>query len=669
MSAATITSVGVTDTGKVRKANEDAIIHLPAAGLFGVADGMGGTAGGEFASHTVVESVERAASLFSATTTLEERIAALRNAIDQASREIRAWAEHRGIEGTGTTVVLLVTDPRRGDRSVILHAGDSRAYLMRGGRLQQLTRDHSVAESFGNGRDEDVPALFRNVVTNAIGLSNNVRLEETPLNLRRGDLAMLCSDGLYRMVKDDDIAAMLNTRTPIADRAAVLLQTALDHGGKDNVSIVLAHLPELAPGESGETEPETHDTEVRSAREASRLIRQPTQPSATHDSTIVGRSITDEAETHDRTPAAPAASTPPAPAPAVTVPAAAPTATKPKLSRPVLLTAAGAALVVVLLALWKMTSDPAPTPVAPPPEPPAAQTAPVEAAPVAEPVAAPPPESAEARILRADTTGDWNLPPGLIEQLDPVGQSMMIESAKAWQSEWNRTKAQPDQALAELTLFRGDIEKVVQLWLPDHAMPALDAWSDDPARAATIYCLNRNRIQDRVFSLLDQYVTDVMQVLGAFGDQPSLIESRLRAASISRDTEPPSLEKTLQELRNLARGLNRWKEKTRHLPVGTAEARNVSSTFISPLEYGVRDVLQEIATYLAEIPTLSSILETRPAVRSFYDQKDQYLAEINRKAHHTSAGRETLIVLLRDLFYAPGLQDIAGSGMTGAPPP
>jgi serine/threonine protein phosphatase PrpC len=662
MSATPINSVGVTDTGKVRKANEDAIIRLPEAGLFGVADGMGGTAGGEFASQTVVASVERAASLFRATTTLEERIAALRNAIDQASREIRAWAEHRGIEGTGTTVVMLVTDPQRGDRSVILHAGDSRAYLMRGGRLQQLTRDHSVAESFGNGRDEDVPALFRNVVTNAIGLSNNVRLEETPLTLRRGDLAMVCSDGLYRMVKDDDIAVMLNAQTPIADRAAALLQAALDHGGKDNVSIVLAQVPEPAAGESGEAEAETHDTEVRSAREASRQIRQPTQPSATHDSTIVGRSITDEAETHDRTPVVPAA---PISAAAAAAPAP---STKPKTSRATLLTAAGAALVLILLLMWKMTADPE-SPATPALEPPAAFPLPVAPAPAPEPVDTTPTESAEARILRADTTGDWNLAPGLIDQLDPVEQSMMIESAKAWQSEWNRTKAQPDQALAELTLFRSDLEKVVQLWLPDYVMPALDVWSDDPARAATIYCLNRNRIQDRMFSLLDTYVTDVMQVLGAFGDQPTLVESRLRAASISRDAEPPSLEKTLQELRNLARGLNRWKEKTRHLPVGIAEARNVSSTFIAPLEYGVRGVLQEIATYLAEIPTLSSILETRPAVRSFYDQKDQYLAEISRKAHHTSAGRETLIALLRDLFYAPGLQDIASSGMTGAPPP
>jgi serine/threonine protein phosphatase PrpC len=660
MTTPTIKSVGVTDTGKVRKANEDAIIRLPDAGLFGVADGMGGAAGGEFASHTVLTSVEKAAAVFGPTTTFEERIAAIRNAIDQASRDIRAWAEQHNTEGTGTTVVVLVLDPRRPERAVILHAGDSRAYLLRGGRLQQLTRDHSVAESFGNGRDEDVPALFRNVVTNAIGMSNNVRLEETPLTMRRGDITMLCSDGLYRMVKDEDIAAMLLVPDSIDARAATLLQSALDHGGKDNVSIVLVHFPEPPEGENGEVEPETHDTEVRSAREASLQRHQPTQPSATHDSNIIGRSITDDSETHDRSPIAAAS---PAPTPE--------TAPPPASNRLVIRVAAGVGIVLAVLLLVKFTSreekTPTPSPAVVVEQAPSAP----EVAPQPQPTIteAPPEETAEARILRADTTGNWDFPPELIEQLDPVNQTLMIESAKAWQSEWARAKAQPDQALAELTLFRSDLEKVMQLWKSDFSMPAIDTWSDDPARAASIYCLNRSRIQDRSFSALDQYVTDTMQVLGAFGDQPTLVESRLRAASISRDAEPPSLEKTLLELRNLTRGLNRWKERSRHMPVGTAEARNVSSTFISPLEYGIRNVLQEIAAYLTEIPTLSSILETRPAVRSFYDQKDQYLAEIGRQAHYTSAGREPLIALLRDMFYSPGLQDIASSGMTGANQP
>jgi len=661
MTTPSIKSVGVTDTGKVRKANEDAIIRLPDAGLYGVADGMGGAAGGEFASHSVLTSVEKAAAVFGPATTFEERIAAIRNAIDQASRDIRAWAEQRGIEGTGTTVVLLVLDPRRPERAVILHAGDSRAYLLRGGRLQQLTRDHSVAESFGNGRDEDVPALFRNVVTNAIGLSNNVRLEETPLTMRHGDITMLCSDGLYRMVKDNDITAMLLAQTSIDQRAATLLQSALDNGGKDNVSIVLAHVPEPATGEDGEAEPETHDTEVRSAREASQQRHQPTQPSSTHDSNIIGRSITDESETHDRTPAA-AAATPPSP---VATPQ--PTS-KPAPNRLVIRVAAGTGIVLAILLLVKLTTRDETPPVTP--------TTTTEPSPITPAIApapeivleAPPEETPEARILRADTTGDWDFPPEIIDQLDPVNQTLMIEAAKAWQSEWIRAKSQPDQALAELTLFRSDLEKVMQLWLRDFTMPAIDPWSDDPARAASIYCLNRSRIQDRSFSALDQYVTDTMQVLGAFGDEPALVESRLRAASISRDNEPPSLEQSLLELRNLTRGLNRWKERSRHMPVGTAEARNVSTTFISPLEYGIRNVLQEVAAYLTEIPTLSSILETRPAVRSFYDQKDQYLAEIARQSHYSSAGREPLIALLRDMFYSPGLQDIASSGMAGATP-
>lgn len=646
-------STGCTDVGRVRKANEDAMLLLPQAGLFAVADGMGGAAGGEFASKTTLDFVARAAQVFTPVTTLEERIAALRNAVDEASREIRAWAEHRGIVGTGTTVVALLFDPRSPDRAMLLHAGDSRAYLLRGGRLQPLTRDHSVAESYAHGRDEAVPSIFRNVVTNAIGLANKVRLEDTPVKIRPGDTLMLCSDGLYRMVTDEEIGQTLATPSGLEEQAQTLLKSALDHGGKDNVTLVLVRLDTGSTGADADGEPETHDTEVRSAREAARRPKTPTHGS-THDSTIVGRSFTDERDTHER-------------APVVSVALSSGPSEKRKRFKPVWIgLGAGAAL---MLAGFLLSRHGAEEPVAATTTPPVAvETTTPAAAPEPEPPApvttlVPAVEPLDQLLLRARETGRWNFPEERLNELSGEDQVARLESVRAWRTEWLRARKQPDQVRAELALFRNDITKTIAMWNPSFSAPSIDPWSDDPEEAANLYCRYRLLLQDEFFSELDVYVGHVMQMLTAFGGTPDLIETRLRAASLSRDSESPQLGPRNRNTVNMTRGLNRWKENARHLPVGLAESRNVTETFLAPLEAGLRASIEEVAAYLREIPTLPEIVEARPSVRSFYDQKNQLIGLLDKKAHQNSTSREELAPLLREVLYAPGLADIAAGNL------
>jgi protein phosphatase len=262
-----LASADVTDVGRRRKNNEDSVLRLPEAGVFCVADGMGGVQGGEVASKAAVDALRE---MFTASpdapcaVTAQASARLVARALNRASQWIKARSEERGLTGTGSTAVVLAFDRVTPAQAVILHAGDSRAYRFRGERLEQLSTDHSVAAAAGLPDDKTLPAMFRGVITRAVGLEGSVVLEETPADVAGGDLFLLCSDGLTKMVSDKALGKLLRKHgdEDVAALAGRLVGEALEAGGEDNVSVVLVRVSDVLPeGPTMEVPPRTRELE------------------------------------------------------------------------------------------------------------------------------------------------------------------------------------------------------------------------------------------------------------------------------------------------------------------------------------------------------------------------------------------------------------------------
>jgi protein phosphatase len=258
MDLAAFESVELSDVGRRRENNEDACLRLPNLGIYCVADGMGGVMGGDLASETVTTTLQAAVNRLptQGPLRLADGIAVVKAAINQASKWIRDFAIQKVIGQMGTTVVVLIFDPRNPTRAVALHAGDSRLYRFQGRRLEQLTSDHTTAAALAAklGRSEaSLPAKVQNELTRAVGLSENVELEQTHIKVQSGDLFMLCSDGLSRMLSDETISELLRAGAddPMALVAKKLIDRANQAGGKDNITVVMVRVGDI----SGAAEP------------------------------------------------------------------------------------------------------------------------------------------------------------------------------------------------------------------------------------------------------------------------------------------------------------------------------------------------------------------------------------------------------------------------------
>jgi len=253
--------VGITDTGRVREHNEDTFGTDPDIGLVVLADGMGGYKAGEVASSITVrtvmsllkESVEREdLAQGDGESGLSRPGILLRDAIQRANKIIYQTAQTQpNCQGMGTTVVAgLLFD----DKLTVAHVGDSRLYRMRGGKLEQVTQDHSllqelVARGFYTP-EEAQRAASKNYVTRALGVEPNVEVEITELPALKDDLYLLCSDGLSDMVEDDDIQLTISTfGANLETLAKQLVLLSNDNGGRDNVSVVLVRVLESFPAQ------------------------------------------------------------------------------------------------------------------------------------------------------------------------------------------------------------------------------------------------------------------------------------------------------------------------------------------------------------------------------------------------------------------------------------
>lgn len=235
-----------TDVGRVRQGNEDAyLLHEP---LYGVADGMGGHVAGDIASRTAVETIEAAAD-GATPQDLPELVRA-------ANRAIRARAERDpSLHGMGTTCTLVLID---GSTAHLAHVGDSRAYLLRGGELTQVTEDHTLVQRMvREGRISQEEAGHhpqRNIITRSLGVDDEVQVDTLTLELEPGDRLLLASDGLTSMVSQEEIRRLLSDGDDPQAQADALVQAANDAGGEDNITVLVLHADDGAqPGPGAST--------------------------------------------------------------------------------------------------------------------------------------------------------------------------------------------------------------------------------------------------------------------------------------------------------------------------------------------------------------------------------------------------------------------------------
>ena len=231
-------AVSRTHIGNVRKSNQDALLVQPGEfGLYGVADGMGGHKAGDVASRMAVETLKE--TLSSARPNEES----LRKAIEKANAEIyAAQCENPDLNGMGTTLTVIWEDKRR---ILLGHVGDSRAYRVRGGRIEQVSQDHSmVAELVRDGlitQEEALVHPYRNIITRALGVDAEVTADIISMNKRKGDKYLICSDGLSEYVRENEMLEILASM-PMSEAADTMLSMALDGGGHDNISLVIAEV-------------------------------------------------------------------------------------------------------------------------------------------------------------------------------------------------------------------------------------------------------------------------------------------------------------------------------------------------------------------------------------------------------------------------------------------
>lgn len=247
-----ITYKAISDVGRKRSANEDSYFADDDLNLFVVADGMGGHAAGEVASKIAVEAIQD----FIRFTNNDKDITwpyefdeslsmagnRLKTAIQSAhAKVLEATSQKKEFQGMATTVVsILMSD----GKAQVAHVGDSRAYLVRGDRLIQLTSDHSwVNEQLRTGAITSQQARnhpYRNIVTRALGGPNPVDVDVSEEPMQDGDIIILCSDGLNTMITDEDILNIVErSNGDIETACQELINTANQNGGEDNVTSIL----------------------------------------------------------------------------------------------------------------------------------------------------------------------------------------------------------------------------------------------------------------------------------------------------------------------------------------------------------------------------------------------------------------------------------------------
>ena len=243
-----LSSYSLTDIGRLRKLNQDYVFtsEVPVGtlpDLFIVADGMGGHKAGEYASKCAVETMVSQIN----SSTERGSIRVISNAIREANRRVRNKAmSDDNYFGMGTTLVVATIDD---DGLCVANVGDSRPYTFKDNKLSQVTVDHSLVEEMvrAGTLDRKLARIHpeRNVITRAIGAEDSLKVDFFRVPIDECGLVLMCSDGLYSMVDDDEIEKVLVKKLPLEDKAAELVALANEAGGKDNISVILINTSRL----------------------------------------------------------------------------------------------------------------------------------------------------------------------------------------------------------------------------------------------------------------------------------------------------------------------------------------------------------------------------------------------------------------------------------------
>ncbi len=238
-----VKAFSITDIGKRRQLNQDFVFtsvlplgNLP--NLFVVADGMGGHKAGDYASKCTVETIVEEVAKSKKT----EPVQILDDAIQCANRLIRKKSlEDESMDGMGTTVVASTYVD---GTLYVANVGDSRLYVIDDTvTITQITRDHSLVEEMvrmgGIDREAARNHPDKNIITRAVGASGSVNVDFFEVPMKDTDTVLMCSDGLTNMIEDPDILRLLNSETELKAKAELLIKTANDNGGKDNIAVLL----------------------------------------------------------------------------------------------------------------------------------------------------------------------------------------------------------------------------------------------------------------------------------------------------------------------------------------------------------------------------------------------------------------------------------------------
>lgn len=244
-----ITHAGLTDQGRVRERNEDRWLADPEFGLFVVADGMGGECAGELAAEIVIKTLPLLLrqSLSNNTDWSDPRVVEQVGGVlaDLSHRVRQESKDQPGLDGMGATVVLTLI---RDQQAIVAHMGDSRAYLFQGGRLVQLTQDHSIVQLLLDCGEITLPETVhhpsRGQLTRFIGMSGEPLPAVLRLEVQPGDRLLLCSDGLNGMLADAEISSVLAGNIAPTTACKRLVEAANAAGGRDNVTVVIVAVAE-----------------------------------------------------------------------------------------------------------------------------------------------------------------------------------------------------------------------------------------------------------------------------------------------------------------------------------------------------------------------------------------------------------------------------------------
>lgn len=232
---------GISDVGRKRERNEDSYLTSLQLGLFIVADGMGGHAGGQVASRLTVDTVNEFTQEH--LNHISDPTQLLGDALKQACHDVHDKSQREpALNGMGTTATALLIHR---DNAFVGHVGDSRAYLIRNGHILQLSEDHSlVHEQMKAGlltEEQARKSRYRNIITRSIGFERNVNVDTVSVTLQNGDTFLLCTDGLTTLIADQEICDLISCQA-LHQVPQMLVDLANHRGGDDNITVIVVHI-------------------------------------------------------------------------------------------------------------------------------------------------------------------------------------------------------------------------------------------------------------------------------------------------------------------------------------------------------------------------------------------------------------------------------------------